>query len=136
MSVADLVTQGVYESFKFLGLTTADADAYFAANAGYSDTDVTGPAGAIYTIMAQKWFALNAIAPFEVWTDYRRTDVVYGVGGEFAPGPPISVNPANRQTNLPVRLFYPQNEYNYNAANVRSQGTVNVFTNRIFWDIN
>ncbi len=139
MSVEDLVTQGVYESFKFLGLTTAEADAYFTANAGYSDTDVNGPAGAIYTILAQKWFSLNAIAPFEVWTDYRRTDIVYGVGGEFAPGPPISVNPANTRTSLPVRLFYPQNEYNYNAANVATQGNggvINVFTNRIFWDIN
>ena len=52
------------------------------------------------------------------------------------PGPPISVEPANTATEIPLRLLYPQGEFNYNAENVAAEGTVNVFTNKIFWDLN
>jgi hypothetical protein len=146
----DLLTEAIHESFVWLGLTTAQADTYIVQNATYPDVDYDGvsqgpglPAGGIFTILSQKWFALNAIAPYEVWTDWRRTDVVYGEGGGFLPGPPISINPA-RPTGMgiPIRLFYPQNEYNYNAAAVAAQGVIDVSSNsteatgRIFWDIN
>jgi len=105
--------------------------------------------------LSQKWFALNAINTLEIWTDYRRvpysevatkvlagntaapTDhFVYGDGGGYDPGPTISVAPQNTSTKIPVRYLYPQTEYNYNAANVGSEGTINAFTSRIFWDIN
>ena len=90
----------------------------------------------MFTILTQKWFALNAIASFEVWTDYRRTDYVLGRAVGYTPGPPISVDPGNTSTTIPRRLLYPQNEYNYNAANVGAEGTINVFTSKIFWDLN
>jgi hypothetical protein len=112
-------------------------------NAGYPDVDYTAgplapglPGGGLYTILSQKWFALNMIAPYELWTDYRRTGIVYGVGGGFDPGPTLSVDPGRTSATIPVRLFYPQSEYNYNAANVAAEGAVNVFTGRIFWDLN
>ena len=138
-----LLIAGIYDSFTWLGLTTADADAYLAFNAGYADVDydapalATGlPAGGLYTILSQKWFALNSIAPYEIWTDYRRTGIVYGVGGGFSAGPTISVDPGTPPgAKIPVRLLYPQNEYNYNAANVSGEGTINVTTSRIFWDL-
>ena len=145
-----LYTAAVRESFVWLGLTTAQADAYLANNAGYVDVDIDAPPlgpglppGGIYTIMSQKWFALNAVATLEIWTDHRRTNMAYGVGSGFIKGPPISINPANTKTALPIRLFYPQAEYSLNAANAGAQGTINVFTgggisgkNRIFWDQN
>jgi hypothetical protein len=30
--------------------------------------------------------------------------------------------------------LYPQAEYNYNAANVGAEGTVNAQTGKVFWD--
>jgi len=141
----DLLTAAIQESFIWLGVTNAvtAANSYITGNATYPDVDYNGvsqgpglPAGGIYTILSQKWFALNAIATFEVWSDYRRTDVVYGEGGGFDPGPPLSILPGNTATKLPVRLLYPQTEYNYNAANVAGQGTINKFTSKIFWDLN
>jgi hypothetical protein len=122
-SAADLLERGIKESFVWLkvGATEAEsitaAEDYLVYNAGYPDVDITAPrlaagrpAGGMYTILSQKWFALNAIATLEVWTDYRRTNIVYGVGGGFDPGPSISVNPANTKTAIPIRLFYPQIE--------------------------
>lgn len=137
-----LLTSAIQESFVWLGLTTTQANSYITGNAGYPDVDYTAaplgaglPGGGLFTILSQKWFALNMIAPYELWTDWRRTGVVYGEGGGFDPGPTLSVDP-NAGTVIPVRLFYPQNEYNYNAANVAAEGTINVYTGRLFWDLN
>ncbi len=137
-----LLTAAIQESFVWLGLTAAQANTYISNNAGYPDVDYDAPPlaaglpdGGLYTIVQQKWFALNMIAPYELWTDWRRTGIVYGVGGGFDPGPPLSVDP-NAGNQIPVRLFYPQNEYNYNPANVAAEGTINVYTGRIFWDLN
>jgi hypothetical protein len=130
-----LLTSAVTESFVWLKLTAAQATAYMTGNAGYPDVDYAAPGGGLLTILSQKWFALNGIAPYEVWTDYRRTDYVLGTAVGYDPGPPISVDPGNTSTKIPVRLLYPQNEYNYNAANVQSEGTINVFTSRVFWDL-
>ncbi len=157
-NVATLMTNGINESFAYLG--AGSAASYISGNAGYSDVDVTSlgntpgtpgvePLGGIFTVLSQKWFALNGINTLEVWCDYRRvpykevrssstvTDhFVYGAGVGYDPGPPISVSPQNTSTKIPVRYLYPQTEYNYNAANVGAQGTVDPFTSRIFWDLN
>ncbi len=138
-----LIRFAVRESFVWLNLTANQANAYIYGNRDYPDVDYGAasldpgvlPPGGIYTILSQKWFALNMIAPYELWTDWRRTNIVYGVGGGFDPGPTISVDP-NAGTVIPVRLFYPQNEYNYNAANVGAEGTINVLTGKLFWDVN
>ncbi|MCW3074435.1 MAG: hypothetical protein JWP69_1504 [Flaviaesturariibacter sp.] len=120
------------------GPVRGTAELYIAGNAGYEDVDIDAPGGGLYTILSQKWFALNGIAAFEIWTDYRRTDIKYGSspGVGFDQGPPVSIDPGNTSTVIPRRLLYPQNEYNYNAANVGEQGTINQFTSKIFWDLN
>lgn len=157
-AVTSLTNNGINESFRYIGATGASG--YISGNAGYSDVDVTAvantpasapgtqPIGGLFTIISQKWFALNGVNTLEVWTDYRRlsykdvvtassvTDrFVYGAGVGFDPGPPISVSPQNVSTKIPVRYLYPQSEYNYNAANVGAQGTVDRYT-KIFWDKN
>lgn len=155
-SAKDLCNAGILQSYLFLGLTQQDYDDYLVFNGpqtgapdGFPDVWYDNPDGGIFTILSQKWFALNGIAPFEVYTDWRRTDVVYGDIAGFLPGPPLSANP-NRDADaaIPIRLFYPQSEYNYNAANVAAQGTIvvsnslsnpsTILTNpsRIFWDLN
>ena len=139
----ELLLSGIYESFDFLGLSKTEADDYVAYNAGYPDVDYAAPSivagqpgGGLYTILSQKWFALNTIAPFEVWTDYRRTGITYGIAAGGTAGPTLSADPGRTATSIPVRLFYPQNEYNYNATNVGAEGTINVFTGKLFWDLN
>ena len=154
-----LLNTGITESFKYVGVPNAAtaAASYITANAGYADVDINAPslaaglpAGGIFTILSQKWFALNATNTLEVWTDYRRVDYntvattagaatdhfVYGAGVGYDPGPPLSVATQNTSTKIPVRLLYPQTEYNYNGTNAGGEGTVDRFTTRIFWDIN
>jgi len=168
-SAATLLNTGIQENFVFLGLTTAQANSYIAGNAGYPDVDINAPAllaglpaGGIFTILSQKWFALNAINTLEVWTDWRRvpysevatklyltggpaptTNFVYGDGVGYdgtgtspGVGPFRSVSPQITTTdNIPVRYLYPQTEYNYNTANVAAQGVITRFS-RVFWDLN
>lgn len=142
---------GITESFVTIGSTAAAATTYMNNNAGYADVDYTAaplapgrPGGGLFTIISQKWFALNGIAPYEVWSDYRRVNYsatinhfVYGEAVDYAPGPPLSVSPGlpSSVTMIPNRLLYVQNEYNYNAANVAAEGNINAFTSHIFWDI-
>ena len=150
-NTVSLYTAAVTESFLYLGLSVAQANAYLTGNATYPDVDITnGSAGSgmppgMYTIISQKWFALNALSTLEVYTDYRRTNMPYGIGSGYPIGPAISVNPKKPAsiTTIPIRMFYPQEEYQYNANNVIAEGVINVFTaggvsgrNRIFWDKN
>lgn len=135
-SAENLLKAAITESFVWLGLTAAQAQTYMTNNATYPDVDYNATGGGLLTIMSQKWFALNSIAPYEIWTDYRRTDYKLGTAVGYDAGPPLSVDPANTATSIPRRLLYPQNEYNYNATNVGGEGTLNVFTNKIFWDLN
>lgn len=157
-TVATLTNAGISENFRYIG--AGDPAAYLALNAGYPDVDVnavsnspgspigTQPVGGLYTIISQKWFALNGLNTLEVWTDYRRLGYnevvssstasdrfVYGQGVGYTPGPAISVAPQNTATKIPVRYLYPQSEYNYNPANVSAQGAVDRYT-KIFWDLN
>jgi hypothetical protein len=159
-----LLKDAIYESFTFLGLTIEEADQYLSDNGpsqdaptGYPDVTYTAdplgpglPGGGLYTILSQKWFALNGIAPYEVWTDYRRTDIKIGAGVgfdenslEYATINSILAGVYNAgagESDIPVRLFYPQSEYSFNESNVQAQGTINVFgnpsnpNNKVFWD--
>jgi Starch-binding associating with outer membrane len=143
------LSAAINESFITIGGTSAQASGLITTNAGFADVDylapplnATLPGGGLVTIIEQKWYALNGIAPFEIWTDYRRVDYSatknhfrYGIAGGHPEGPSISVSPANTKTEIPIRLTYPQNEYNYNPANVGGEGSINVFTSRIFWDV-
>jgi hypothetical protein len=46
----------------------------------------------------------------------------------------ISVDPGTPAgAKIPVRLLYPQNEYNYNPDNVGAEGTISPTNTRIFW---
>jgi hypothetical protein len=162
-----LLNTAIQESFTYVG--AGSAAGYIAGNATYPDVDYNGvaqgpggPVGGLFTILSQKWFALNAINTLEVWTDWRRvpysevatkvlynnsnaptTNFVYGDGGFYfgttaapGPGPFRSVSPQiTTADNIPVRYLYPQSEYNYNTSNVAAQGTITRYS-RVFWDLN
>ncbi len=118
----------VRSSFTFLGVP----DAVNTANIylGSSNARIAWPAAGtlddkIAVIAWQKYFALNGIQGNEIFTDYRRLDVVE---------PPLSVSPERGTNPIPIRLLYPQSEYNFNKDNVAAEGTVSQFTTKIFWD--
>lgn len=79
----------------------------------------------ISVVIWQKYIALCGIQPNETWTDVRRLDIV---------APALSVAPERGSNPIPIRLLYPQSEYNFNAASVATQGAVSQFTTKIFWD--
>jgi hypothetical protein len=165
-SASSLLTTAINESFNYLGATGAAT--YISNNATYPDVDYAGvpqgiglPAGGLFTILSQKWFAMNGVNPLETWTDWRRvpytdvatkllsganastTNFVYGDGGGYTgtltspgTGPFRSITPGILAgDNIPVRFLYPQSEYNYNTANVNGEGVI-TRTSRIFWDLN
>jgi hypothetical protein len=119
-----LYESAVQQSFTYLG--AGSASAYLSASSPVSNWDQAGDK--LTFIMTQKWAAMNGINDMESWADYRRLNIPADV--------PISNNPAATVRKIPVRMLYPQSEYNYNPDNVLAQGTISQFTSRIFWDIN
>lgn len=81
--------------------------------------------GSIQRIITQKWVASVGYGGFEAWCDYRRTGF---------PNAPLSLRAI--KPNPPVRLFYPNQEVQTNAASVAAQGTIDAITTKIFWDAN
>ncbi len=122
-----LYQMAVTESFVNLGVPNATA----AAMAYYSQTGVANvnwntETDKLNLIITQKWASLNGVNPFEAWADYRRLGLPASI--------PISKDPNTSIRKIPIRLLYPQSEYNYNAANVKGQGDVSQFTSKLFWE--
>ncbi len=78
-------------------------------------------------IIKQKWAALNGFNDIEAWCDYRRLGLPADI--------PVSNNPAATTRRIPVRMPYPQSEYNYNPENVGAEGNISQFTSKVFWDV-
>ena len=111
------VAQGFYQAaitanMQKLGVATPAITTYVTAN---GILPVTSTDAAIAKVASQEYLALY-LNP-EAWTTWRRTGSPALV--------PVSGNA------VPRRLYYPQSEYNYNAANVP---TSTLFTPKIFWD--
>jgi hypothetical protein len=118
----------VKESFAWLGVTNADAEA--TAYLANPNVRIAWPAAGsvndkVAVVIWQKYFALNGIQANETWTDFRRLGIVQ---------PPLSLAPERGSNPIPVRLLYPSSEYNYNTDNVEGQGSISQFTSTIFWD--
>jgi hypothetical protein len=119
----------VKASFTYLGVpdATNEATIYLLSVDPKIGWPTTGGSleDKIEVIAWQKYFALNGIQGNEIYTDYRRLDVVQ---------PPLSLAPERGTNTIPVRLLYPQSEYNFNKENVGAEGTVSQFTSKLFWD--
>ena len=119
----------VRESFIWLGVPSpvSTADTYLAQPSTIMNWGMaTTPAAKINLIVLQKYLAMAGISNLEAWVDYRRG------GGPF--NLPLSLSPSRQGYIIPLRLLYPQSEYNLNNANVTSQGDINPQTSTIFWD--
>lgn len=127
-----LSPQAVYESavkasFTWLGSDPANATAILGAG-GYAN--YAAAPNKIKLIAEQKYLALTGINNFEAYVDYRRLDGAEAILTDM----PLSLSPSRGANQVPLRILYPQSEYNYNAANVAAEGTINAQTSRIFWD--
>ncbi|WP_205512305.1 SusD/RagB family nutrient-binding outer membrane lipoprotein [Longitalea arenae] len=119
----------VTESFVWLGVDNATAEA--ADYLQHADIANWANAGASVLeqakfIALQKYIALCGIDPVEAWSDIRRLNMMPDDGY-------LSHNPARLRDQIPVRLLYPQSEYTTNGPNVRTQGDINQFDSKIFW---
>jgi len=121
--------QGVRESFRVTGTTakyTGGTDrATILLTSGFNLADWNASPDKLKAIWQQKWLALANFGGLEAWTDNRRTGF---------PVLPLSASAAAGST-PPVRLYYPTTEVGSNGDNVKAQGTINVFTSRLFWDV-
>ena len=119
----------VRESFIFLGVTNpvTTANNYLAEALPIVSWSLAAtPAAKITLIGTQKYLALPGINNFEAWVDYRRIGVPTNL--------PLSMAPNRAGRVIPLRYQYPQNEFNYNNANVNAEGTINPQSSTIFWD--
>ncbi|WP_461449771.1 SusD/RagB family nutrient-binding outer membrane lipoprotein [Mucilaginibacter sp.] len=123
-TAASLYNAGVKSSFELDLVPNADAAAatYLANQQPYPST---GSATVqLNAIIMQKWAALAIYGGFEAFNEQRRTGI---------PAAALSVYPGVNAPRQVTRVFYPTIEYQTNAANVASQGTINVFSSLIFW---
>jgi len=118
-----LYESAITQSFIYLGLTAAQAAAYLATEKTSVNYDLA--TNKLNLILDQKWVSLNGIAPYEIWTDYRRTGRPANL--TFSKDPNVA-NPTP-----PVRLLYPQREISVNNDNVLAVGKIDAFTSKIFW---
>lgn len=115
--------EGVRQSFRVLGASVSKANDLLAS--GIADADWVASPDKLKAIATQKWIALINFNGLEAWTEYRRTNL---------PATPQSVSYIG--TDRPLRLYYPNTESGSNSANVAAQGNINIFTTKIFWDVN
>jgi hypothetical protein len=124
---------GVRVSFEYLGAagsgispdSTATVYTAQSANKQTNYSACTTFDEKLACIIRQKWVAMNALTPFEAWSDYRRLGLPADI--------PISVSPYRDGPNIPVRVLYPTSEYTTNAANVGAEGVIDGHTSKIFW---
>lgn len=121
-SAKDLYESAITESYKLLGLTSAQATAYY--NQAINLVGWNASSNKIEAIINQKWIALNGMNGGETWIENTRTG--------FPSHVPLStVAPGSLR---PVRLLYPSSEIAGNTANVPPQSESQAFTSRIFWN--
>jgi hypothetical protein len=123
-----LFEQGITESFRMLGVPNyaAAAAKYYTnglPNCDWSTT--TTPVTKLKAIIIQKWAANCSINSMESWCDLRRTGYPNDLPNTLDPA---FVGPGTP----PVRLLYPQTEYNVNQAAV-SGYTIDLWTSKVFW---
>lgn len=114
--------EGITQSFRTLGAPVASAAALKTSKVNNYDWDAS--TDKLAAIAIQKWLAFANFSGFEAWSEYRKTGL---------PVTPQSVQVTDAKR--PVRLFYPNTESGSNGENVKAQGTIDVFTSRLFWDV-
>ena len=120
-----LYQNAIDASYTYLLVTNPDSASAAYYNQNIVNVGWSASTNKLEAIIVQKWAALNGIDMEEVWSDYRRT--------HYPSDLPLSNSPNVVSKTPPVRLLYPQIEYQTNASNVNAEGTINQFTSKIFW---
>jgi hypothetical protein len=120
-----LYQTGVEKSFVFLGLTVAQAQAYYnqAGDKQVNWAATTTFQEKLALIIRQKWAAEILVNALEPYNDYRRLRLPADV--------PLSVSPFSTGI-MPNRLPYPQREYDINGENALAQGNVKP-SDKVWW---
>ena len=113
--------EGVKQSFRLLGAPNAAVTTLLSS--GIENADWSASSDKIKAINHQKWIAAVNFEGLEAWTEYRKNNY---------PNIPQAATVTNN--NRPLRLFYPSTEEGSNT-NVASQGVIDVFATKIFWDV-
>lgn len=116
---------GITASFIAMGLTAAQATTYYSQaiqNVGWAASS-----DKIQAIIYQKYISLAGYGNLEAYLEYERTGY---------PNLPIpaSADPAAVSTIIPKRQYYPLSELTSNATSLGKEGTINIFTTKIFWE--
>lgn len=123
---SNLYKAAVTRSIIYEGGTAAAAATYLKQPIANVHYDASTPAAIkVKQIITQKWIASEGLNVYPTWTDYRRTGYPNFLH--------YSQDAARLNDTPPVRLLYPQTEINVNNDNVLLQGTINLFTSKIFW---
>jgi Starch-binding associating with outer membrane len=115
--------EGIFQSFRTLGANTAGAAVYKGSRINNYDWDAS--TNKLAAIAIQKWISFVNFNGLEAWAEYRRTNL---------PVTPQSIQLVG-ETKRPLRFFYPNTELGSNGANVTTQGAIDVFSTRLFWDV-
>jgi hypothetical protein len=107
----------------YIPLTSSDAATYLGEGNVLVNYDASP--NKLAAIITQKWVSLCGISPTVIWTDYRRTG--------FPDFVTWSADSKKLNATPPVRLLYPNTEVTTNNDNVVKQGTLSLFTSKIFW---
>jgi hypothetical protein len=119
-----LFREGIRVNFRYLDLTTAQANTYIAGSYWGKLSNAGGTvAQRLRHIITQKWFSMNGLQGFEAWTEWRRT----GFPDFLTP----SIGNATGGV-MPARFLYPDNEFSRNS-NFPGQRSV---TDKVWWDVN
>lgn len=118
----DLYEAAIEESFIFLGVDDAVAEAQTYYNQPIINVRWANSPNKIEAIITQKSIALNGTHAIESWIELTRT------------GYPLNVPvPAESDGVRPVTLLYPDTEVARNTENVPSQTKGDAFTQNPFW---
>lgn len=117
--------QGVRESFRLNGVPNASAAATALLTGGKDQADWKASPDKFKAIWLQKWLAFANFEGAEAWAEVRRTN---------HPKIPQSAG-ASATAKPPVRFFYPNTELGSNKASIDAVGPIDVFTTRLFWDV-
>lgn len=117
--------EGVRQSFRITGATAKyPGSATTLLTSGIDLADWSASTDKLKAIWQQKWIALTNYSGLQAWCEYRKNN--------FPNTPQSAQVPDSRR---PLRLFYPGTELGSNRANVEAQGNIDVFANRLFWDV-
>jgi hypothetical protein len=105
------LSEAVIANMTQLGISAEDYEEYLAANVNF--VDAISAAEKIEKIINQKYIALYAQGPLEVWTDYRRT------GYPALTANPNGSNGSNPSGIIPRRFLYPIDERLTNGSNLQ-----------------